>query len=154
MRREGCKGCFWDKKQKKHQPAWDAVITGALSVDVSRGLPLLGGRGFALRVPDGQTAEPGETGEKNKKVWRVTKLIETVQKTLREGLIELRKGRDDLKGINKSEINKRLMEQAKERGKERLKRERGDEKKAVDGKTHQAAKGLKAKHDRKEGRSR
>lgn len=35
------------------------VRTCALSEDVSCWLPLLGGRGFALRVPYGQAAEPG-----------------------------------------------------------------------------------------------
>lgn len=68
-------------------------------MDVGRGLPLLGGRGFALRVPDGQTAEPGFERREKRDVWRGTTPIEIVQKTLREGLIGLGKGRDS-KGIN------------------------------------------------------
>ncbi len=45
--------------KQKHKAAREVAITRTLSTDVDRWLSLLGGRGFALRVPDGQTAEPG-----------------------------------------------------------------------------------------------
>lgn len=45
--------------KEKHKAECEVELTRTLSRDVDRWLPLLGGRGFALRVPDGQTAEPG-----------------------------------------------------------------------------------------------
>lgn len=46
-------------KREKYTSMTALQITGALCKDVDGRLLLLGGRGFALRVADGQAAEPG-----------------------------------------------------------------------------------------------